>query len=200
VPTASNARGIRLATRSETRAFVCVTMPEEELGRLDAFVGGLRGFSGFKWVKKEQFHITLKFLGDVTPGQITALDTNFSRLGGVRPFDVSLGGLGAFPSAARPKTLWLGVGEGADSLSRLASFVGRASEASGCERERRKFHPHLTLARTRAESGETALSDELAEKFSHIPPISWTCGSFTLMRSTLDPAGAIYTPIGRYAL
>jgi 2'-5' RNA ligase len=166
--------------------------------RLAAFVDSLREFSGFKWVKSDQLHITLKFLGDMPTDRITSLDTNFSRLGGTKPFPITLGGVGAFPSLSRVKTLWLGVEEGVSTLSRLAAFVEKASVLSGCEAERRKFHPHLTLGRSRLERGEISDTDSFEEKLRGVPSVSWTCGGFTLMKSVLATSGPIYTPIGSY--
>jgi 2'-5' RNA ligase len=189
-----------VAPHSFIRAFVCVSPPETELTKLNDFVASVREYPGFKWVKSDQLHITLKFLGDITSPQAMALDTNLSRLGGTRPFVISLRGVGAFPSESRPRTLWLGIGDGAESLVRLASFVDKASVSSGCERGLRKFHPHVTLARARHEGGEIGISGDLAEKLSDIPDISWTCGSFVLMKSELTSSGPVYTPMGKYDL
>jgi 2'-5' RNA ligase len=180
------------------RAFICVLPDEAAVSAIEKFIGVARNFSGFKWVARDALHITLKFLGDMTPEQVTRLDTNLSRAGGVRPFRVSVSGAGAFPGERSPKILWLGVGEGSDGLTRLASIADRASVASGCEPERRKFHPHLTLARARGVPAE--MPDGLAEALKSAPSVSWTCDSFTLMRSELAPGGAIYTPIAKFPL
>jgi 2'-5' RNA ligase len=167
------------------------------LESLGAFVVSLGVFPGFRWVGSERLHITLRFLGDVTADQVMKLDTNLSGLGG-RPFDLSLSGVGAYPSLSRVKALWLGVKDGSGQLGRLAALVEKASVSAGCEPEPRRFHPHLTLARARAERGAAPLPDELAGRLSEAPAISWTCDSFTLMRSELAKTGPSYTPMRRY--
>jgi 2'-5' RNA ligase len=181
-----------------TRAFVCAPLPEDVSEDAGRFIGTLGRFSGFKWARRGQLHITLKFLGDVTPGQILSLDTNLSRIGGLRPFEVTLSGAGAFPDMAKASVLWIGVSSGGEHLSKLASSVDRAAAASGCGAARREFHPHLTIARARRASG--GMPGELAEALAAAPTLSWTCASFTLTRSVLSASGAAYAPLGDYPL
>jgi 2'-5' RNA ligase len=181
-----------------SRVFVCVTPPEDVAGEAERFIEKLGMFQGFRWAKRGQLHVTLKFLGEVTPERVVGVDTNLSRIGGLRPFGVTLSGFGAFPGLGKASVLWIGVSRGGEKLTKLASLVGRAASASGCEVERQKFHPHMTIARARGGTPPGALSDELREVLSRMPPLSWTCANFTLMRSVLLPDGAAYSPIGNY--
>jgi 2'-5' RNA ligase len=181
------------------RTFVCVYPDEAASAEIADFMGKLKKFNGFRWAEQASLHITLKFLGETAPELITKLDTNMSRIGGIRPFRVRLAGVGAFPGLASPKALWIGVGEGKDSLAKLAGSVDRAAAASGYETEKRGFHPHLTLARVRPGSVQ-GLTPELASLLASPPLSSWVCDSFTLMKSDLKPGGAIYTPIARFSL
>jgi len=181
------------------RAFVCVSPDDTASGEIADFMEKLKGFDGFRWVERTSFHITLKFLGETTLERIMKLDTNMSRIGGIRPFRISLADVGAFPGLASVKTLWIGAGEGKDSLTKLAESVDRAAAASGFETEKRRFHPHMTLARARAGSGQ-ALTPELASLLAMLPLFSWVCDSFTLMKSDLKPGGAVYTPIACFSL
>jgi 2'-5' RNA ligase len=182
------------------RVFVCVSPPEDVAGKIGRFIEKLGRFSGFKWVGREQLHITLKFLGEVTPERVVGLDTNLSKIGGLRPFDVTFSEVGAFPEMARASVLWLGVSDGGEKLSKLASSVDRASVASGCEAERRKFHPHLTIGRARRGNSSGGLPGGLFEALSGAPVVSWTCAGFTLMRSVLSAGGPEYTPVGNYPM
>jgi 2'-5' RNA ligase len=185
--------------RRHVRAFVCVLPGNGVIDEIAGFIGGLKNFTGFKWAARETLHITLKFLGDIAPERVTTLDTNLSRIGGARPFRITMSHVGAFPGMASPRALWLGVGEGADELSGLAASVGRAAAASGCAAEKRGFHPHLTLARARGGAG-CEMPDGLARLLDECPSPSWTCGNFVLMRSELLPGGVKHTPIARYSL
>jgi 2'-5' RNA ligase len=179
------------------RAFVCVSPGPGESDELFSFMDGLRRFDGYKWVRPEGLHVTLKFLGDVSGEQIQMLDTNLSRIGGVGPFYIKASGPGAFPNLDRPSTIWLGVREGAPSLEKLARSVEAAARKSGFPEERKKFRAHVTLARAREERN---LPEDLKTELESLPALSWTCRGFTLMRSVLAPQGAIYTPIREYRL
>ena len=198
---ASASRGSK-STRA-IRAFVCVCIDEGGMDQIAGFIDGLRKFTGFKWVARDNLHITLKFLGEIEPEQVTRLDTNLSRIGGIRPFRATLSGVGAFPNLSSPRALWIGVGEGSEEMSKLAASVEKAAAASGFDEERRAFHPHLTLARARTDSrrgDRIQMPDELAEMLKSCPLPSWTCDSFTLMRSDLSPGGPAYTPIADFSL
>ena len=181
------------------RAFVCTSLSNDGMEEIVRFIGGLKKFSGFKWVAKDTLHITLKFLGETKSDQITRLDTHLSRIGGFSPFGVTMSGVGAFPDLSSPRVLWMGVGEGKGQLIKLAASVDRAALASGFEEERRTFHPHLTLARARTGS-PPHMPAELAEMLKSCPMPSWTCNGLTLMRSRLSPGGPTYTPIARFSL
>ena len=198
----SATRGRNVAGQA-IRAFLCVPVSGDGMDEIAGFIGGLKKFTGFKWAARDTLHITLKFLGEARPEQITRLDTNLSRIGGIRPFKIALSDVGAFPNLSSPRALWIGVGEGSEELSKLAASVDKAALASGFEEERRAFHPHLTLARARNNSragGNALMPDELAETLKSCPLPSWTCDSFTLMRSELSSGGPTYTPITGFSL
>ena len=196
-------RGHTTGAGQAIRAFLCVYMSEDGMDEIASFIGGLKKFTGFKWAARDTLHITLKFLGEAEPEQITRLDTNLSRIGGIRPFKVAMSDVGAFPNLSLPAALWIGVGEGSTELSKLAVSVDKAAVVSGFEKERRTFHPHLTLARARNNSRtgvRARMPDELAEMLKSCPRPSWTCDSFTLMQSELSPDGPNYTPIAVFSL
>jgi 2'-5' RNA ligase len=181
------------------RLFVCVSPDGKAMGEIASFAAYLKKFAGFRWVGRESLHITLKFLGEIAPERVTELDTNLSRIGGIRPFRIKLSRVGAFPNMSSPKSLWIGVGEGGETLGKLARSVAAAAAVSGCEAEKREFHPHLTLARARGrEAGE--MPDGLARALEEAPSPSWMCGGFTLMKSDLSPQGAVYAPVAEFPL
>lgn len=102
-------------------------------------------------VPPARWHLTLRFLGDVSAGDIpplrTALRDVLRPCASSHPLPVVFSGLGAFPRPARAAVLWLGVREGADALRALAARVEYAVQRVGLPPERRPFAPHLTLAR-----------------------------------------------------
>jgi 2'-5' RNA ligase len=184
---------------SRIRAFVCVSPDEKETGDLARFMGELGHFPGFRWVERNFLHITLKFLGEITPELVTRLDTNMSRIGGIRPFRISLSHAGVFPEMARPYALWIGVGEGGEELSKLAASVDRAAVASGCEAGKRGFHPHITLARARS-GVMREMTEKLVSMLNDAPHLAWICSNFTLMKSDLSSGRAVYTPLRHFSL
>lgn len=147
------------------------------------------------WVAPENFHLTLKFLGGVDEARVTAVAGALHEAAAPHAaFDIEIVGLGAFPSATRPRVLWAGVRAGHDALAALADAVDGALARLGFPREERAFSPHVTLARVReprrAPALAGALSAAAAQLFGRV-----VVREATLMRSQLSPRGARYTPL-----
>jgi len=176
------------------RLFVAVNLPEEERRAAYQATAPLRhGDLPVKWVQAASLHVTLKFLGDVSAEQAgeiaSALD---AAVAGARPFEVGLGGVGAFPSLARPRVVWLGV-EPHPALELLANDVETALRPFGFEPELRPFQPHITLGRARQGARPAAFGklEKLAERvvYEAVAPVR----SVDLMESELRPDGAVYS-------
>ncbi|HVX13902.1 MAG TPA: RNA 2',3'-cyclic phosphodiesterase [Pirellulales bacterium] len=141
-----------MGTRS-LRTFIAVEVSSEVRGRARQLIGRLQE-TGAKvtWVKPEALHLTLKFLGDVdlidVPSVCQAVQEAVADL---PPFEFQVHGAGAFPSVARPRTIWLGVGAGDEELVGLHGAVERAVSGLGFRHENRRFRPHLTLGRVRGD-------------------------------------------------
>jgi 2'-5' RNA ligase len=104
-----------------------------------------------RWLPPATYHITLKFLGWSQREVVSAIrDVGTEALRGVKGFDFIVHGVGAFPKPEKARVLWAGVDKGADLLSDLAGRLDEATEAIGFPREKRSFHPHVTLARLKA--------------------------------------------------
>lgn len=141
----------------------------------------------------ENLHITLKFLGAVDEGRIDVLaEALRDAVDGHRAFVLEIVGLGAFPTATRPRVLWAGVGEGLEALAAIAARVERAMSAHGFPREDREFSPHVTLARVREPRRAPDLAEALAagatRRFGRV-----AVEAIALMRSDLSPRGARYS-------
>lgn len=197
---------------SPFRAFVAVELPEALRARCGAVTERLRGEAGkVSWVKPGNLHLTLKFLGYATPSQAERLiDSLTHKLAKLSPFELELRGLGVFPSLDRPRVIWVGVAEGAPALCELAQKVEGSAAKAGFPREARAFSPHLTLGRVKMEKGARA------RRRPEGPPVAalgrllaredpGSLGRFSvlevaLIRSRLDPGGAIHTPVHRVRL
>jgi 2'-5' RNA ligase len=102
-----------------------------------------------RWVRFDGLHLTLRFLGPTPDERIPAIEAAMAAAAaGERPFRVSLGGAGAFPSTRRPRAIWLGIAGGIDELVRIARHLEDALVAAGWPRDERPFRAHLTLARS----------------------------------------------------
>ncbi|MDR3254336.1 MAG: RNA 2',3'-cyclic phosphodiesterase [Synergistaceae bacterium] len=182
------------------RSFVCVKPPRDVGEAISSWIAGLGCFGNYRWVSREQIHITLRFLGEAEPSLAQKMDTALSFIGGLDEFDVALAGSGGFPNMSRPRALWLAVADGAGDLSKLASRVEQAARSSGFApnpQSGRKFNAHLTIARARSDAPPL---EDLVRELKSAPSFSWRCRSFLLMKSTLTPEGAIHTPLREYPL
>ena len=136
------------------RLFFAVPIPDavraqigDLIERVQASVGD--GKARIRWVRVDGLHLTLRFLGPTPDDRRAPLEAGADALARAdAPFEVSLGGGGAFPSLARPRSLWVGVTTGADRLANLADGLTAAAADCGLVLDTRPFTPHLTIART----------------------------------------------------
>ena len=130
-----------------------------------------------KWVAPVNYHVTLKFLGMVRGEVVEAIAGRLRReLPSLRPFELEARGLGTFPPGAetggasgaigdRPRVLWVGVGGAGDkALRALQESTEGWMEDLGFAREKRAFHPHLTLGRVLSEGPLRKLVDERRDR------------------------------------
>jgi 2'-5' RNA ligase len=183
------------------RLFVAVNLPAA--ARRSAATAAAPLFAAslpVKWVGEDGLHITLKFLGEVDEALADPIGAALgAAVTAVRPFELGLGGFGAFPDLSRPRVLWFGV-ERHPALELLANDVEKALGPFGFPPELRPFQPHLTLGRAKREArpGAFRALSELARD------VAWETvirvESVDLMQSTLTPAGARYGVVHRAVL
>lgn len=146
------------------------------------------------WTKAANLHYTLKFLGDVAAERTNEICRAVQEaVGPFTPFEIVAQGVGAFPAVSHPRTLWLGVSEGAEPMELLFQAVERLLEPLGFPKEHRRFTAHVTLGRVR-ESGRAGL-DELSgllKKHAEFDAGAMTVDSVTVFSSTLGREGPTY--------
>jgi 2'-5' RNA ligase len=181
------------------RLFVAIPLAEAVVRELKAAVARLRRKQdGLRWTAPESWHITLQFLGNATPEQLTCLR---QRLAEVRftPLTVRLGELGSFP---RTGVVFVDVAA-SGQLTALAQSVVRATSRCGFAAETRPFHPHITLARKannreRGNKGQRE-QDELNARMRGLASFQpFTAREFLLYESHLESAGARYEVRARF--
>lgn len=177
------------------RCFIAVDIENPDL--LDVIVMAQRRLiasgADLKLVERENLHITLRFLGEITPSLVEAigqliLETTF------KPFMVFFRGVGAFPHSRRPRVIWIGVSKGAQELKELHSRIEAGLSDLGIRREERAFTPHLTIARVRGGRNIERLTVELTSLLD-LEFGSLIISHVRLKRSTLTPRGPIYSTL-----
>lgn len=175
------------------RLFVGIELPEDTRERL---AGLCCGVPGARWVAAENMHLTLRFIGEVEPGQAEDIDSALLRIRSPR-FDLTLDGVGYFGKASAVRSLWAGVRK-CEALSRLQAKVETSIQAAGAPPEERKFSPHVTLARLRG-APVLRLQRFVAENSYFLAgPIA--VERFVLFSSFRSSSGPIYTAEADYSL
>ena len=189
------------ANAAPIRSFIAVGVPAAAQQALADAAGRLR--SGLppvvRWAAPDGMHLTLKFLGNINPAQVTPLLAALSAAAQeTAPLALRLSRLGVFPNPRRPRVLWAGVAGDTDALAALQQSVERAAAALGFPPESRPFAPHITLGRVRREADERALRQvgEAARAAPPLPPSPWTVDAVHLMQSVPTPGGMRYTELG----
>ena len=177
------------------RAFVAVDTTPEVKAEVSHLLRQLKERTRFsvKWVKPEQMHITLVFLGEVGAEFIEGAKVELNAVASrCRGFGCRLEGLGAFPSPVRARVLWVGLKSGEQELKELQKEVSRTLTRIGYVGEKRPFRPHLTLGRLR-EPADVNFISEISFRSS-----SFFVSRMILFSSTLKPEGPIYSVLEEF--
>jgi RNA 2',3'-cyclic 3'-phosphodiesterase len=170
------------------RLFVAVEVPEEGLARLRRPSADVPA------------HVTIRFLGETDPERLpTITDALAAATRGSAAIPIVLEGMGAFPDLARPRVVWVGIGEGATALGQLASRVSRELERIGYAPELRAFVPHVTLLRIR-NGRDAAHGRRLVEEYGRTIFGTGEVRELLLKESLSDAGRTVHRPIGRFAL
>ncbi|MDO5581780.1 MAG: RNA 2',3'-cyclic phosphodiesterase [Planctomycetia bacterium] len=137
--------------KATTRTFIALDISSDVRSRIRKAVKPLREiYPEIKWVNDEQFHITLKFLGDVPTLEIHEIIAAAERAAAqCEIFDLIMEKFGVFPDRKNPKTLWVGIGDGIEELRSLVGLIENELAPLGFPRDPREFTPHLTVGRVR---------------------------------------------------
>ncbi|MEG6521271.1 RNA 2',3'-cyclic phosphodiesterase [Desulfotomaculum sp. 1211_IL3151] len=178
------------------RLFIAIEIPLVLKERLNKVQQSLREYTtGVKWVSQDNFHLTLKFLGDTPENKCNDIGEAIQQsCQQFSAFTLSLQGLGTFPGKGNPKVLWTGVHGDKDRLLGLQHSLDKKLANLNFPAEHRKYSPHLTLGRMKDFSDTdrlvTAITKHKQEKFGQ-----WQVTNIHLIQSTLTPSGPIYKPL-----
>ena len=170
------------------RLFIALPVPEEIQESIVAETALLRGkYPRLKWIRQDALHLTLSFLGEVDEERIDFIHGAMQQAAERRTaYDMELEGIGAFPGRGTPRVLYLPVTKGEEKTRMLQRTLLKALGDLGT-RDRKKFTPHLTIARNKREEDAPDPRAEGAGLF-----FAYEQSSLVLYRSHLDPRGARY--------
>ncbi len=175
------------------RSFVAIPINQEVRANLDELIADLKKFrEPVKWVRPDNLHITLRFLGNQEPDRLEELADRLQEKVAAEAFQIEMEGLGAFPNLSRPRVIWAGVGIGQDKMLSLHGQVEEALEVWGCEPESRKFTSHLTLGRVKGPIREKKFTEFMANR-SNCGLGETQVDRVLIMQSNLLPRGAEYS-------
>jgi 2'-5' RNA ligase len=175
------------------RTFIAVAASPDVRRGAELLVNRLRPSAGdVKWVTAVNLHWTLQFLGVVDEREIPAVCKAVTAAAAmIEPFDLTARGAGAFPTAHRPRTLWLGAGQGGDSMVALQHAIERSLKKLGYRGEDRRYVPHITLGRAGRHGRPPSLATELAA-LADFDAGSMLVDEVTVFSSTLTREGSEY--------
>ena len=181
------------------RLFVALSISEDVREKLGTLVRELSAADPApRWINPGNLHITLKFIGEVSPDRVTAICDALSEVRVNQSLNLEFRGLEFFPNARRPSVAWVGI-ESSPCLALLAGEINRTLVPLGIPSENKPFVPHLTIARFKQPRVSPALNAKIQEQSSR--GFGFTSPSeFQLMESRLKSGGAEYTMLRSFPL
>jgi RNA 2',3'-cyclic 3'-phosphodiesterase len=185
------------------RLFVALEIPSAVHDNLAALIDELRAAdtaaakNKARWVRAENLHVTLKFIGNVDAGKLDAIRAASSEVSSGGAVELCFRGLGFFPNEKRPRVLWAGI-VASPNLASLAAGLDVRLEKLGIPREAREFAPHLTLARFDppgiSKALRAAAQQNAAQEFGAVHT-----NEFHLFESKTRPTGAEYARLSSFS-
>lgn len=182
------------------RAFIAIELPAEVQHKLSQIIQKLQGQLPnvpIRWVKPQNIHLTLKFLGEVSLNNLEAIkQVLVKEATGFSPFEFSIGELGAFPNLKQPRVIWLHVTSPSELFS-LQRAIDLQTERLGYISEERRYSPHITIGRVNRHADAEDLNRiaSVLQKTRSGLVEAVSVSTVTLFRSDLHPDGSVYTPL-----
>jgi 2'-5' RNA ligase len=174
------------------RSFIAIELPREIKENIDKGTEGLKSTGAdVKWVKADNLHLTLKFLGNTPERYLHNIKDRLESVAKLHnKFDIRISGVGVFPNTKNLRVVWIGIKD-SEMILKLQRDIDESLKEFGFEIEDREFKPHLTIGRVRSHKNKDILIKELATlKTVDFGKIE--VKSIALMKSELKPTGAEY--------
>jgi len=185
---------------SKIRCFCAVDISEDVKNVLKDIQSELKStFDRVSWTKPHGLHITMKFLGDQEGSYIGEISNalskacvNFSKV------EVDFSGIGFFPGSSRPRIIWAGINSGLKELMKLNNSIEDELAKLKIPRDKKRFHPHVTLGRIRSWDKESINYKKIELNYKNISFGSIMVDKLCLIQSILKPKGAEYITLGTF--
>jgi len=177
------------------RSFFSFDIEDQTIIRRLTEVQGMLTNTGadLKLVKPPNIHLTVRFLGDISPAMVDAIYEEMKQVS-FAPFEVELRGLGAFPKLSYPRVVWAGIKKGAEELTDVFEQLEPRLRGLGFKPDNKGFSPHLTIARVRTGRNKAQLIKLIQElEDNEFGAVKAKC--LRLKKSVLTPKGPIYTTL-----
>ena len=182
------------------RTFISIPVPNEVKSKKNMLYSTLENSpSNISWVKNEQLHLTLKFLGHTPEASFDNIKSEISKVAStVNPFKLVVDKTGCFPKKERPRVLWLGINGNTVALNDLFLRIDKKMDKIGFPCLDKEFIPHITLAKVKYPQKHTPdISTFLKSSYD---PIDFTADRVQFLTSELLPSGTFYTLLGSFPL
>ncbi|MBU0599539.1 RNA 2',3'-cyclic phosphodiesterase [bacterium] len=178
------------------RTFIAINIEDKIKEEISKIIKALKNDQDeIKWIEKESFHLTLKFLGNVRIFQVEEIYEKLQIIAGsILPFKISFSNLDIILNKKTPKIIWVGIKEGSKELIELTEEIEISLADLGFLKEERRYTPHLTLGRIKR-INERENFIEKAKKIDHLEAHSFIAKKIGIIKSTLTPKGAVYTQL-----
>ncbi|MGG2482701.1 RNA 2',3'-cyclic phosphodiesterase [Brevibacillus borstelensis] len=180
------------------RLFVALDIPDDAVRYIAGVQKQVKSLiKADRWQSLHNLHLTLHFLGEVGEKLVPEICKDMDIVSEIiSPFSLQVGGFGAFPHAERPRVLWLGLRGQTDPLRQLHLLLGKRFDLHpGLTYDKKRYSPHITLARGPKVGQEGGPLAEWNERLLSSEPPAWEVTRFHLYQSELRPDGAVHTII-----
>jgi 2'-5' RNA ligase len=183
------------------RAFIAIELNDQVKQAIREFQDQLKPLGcDISWVKPENAHLTLKFLGDVKAKMVPSVTETLTNLcRDLRPFDTALAQPGVFPDLRHPRVVWIGLDDTDGNLARVAGSLETALGNIGFKKERRDFQAHITVGRIKSDKNIQKLSKSL-ENYNLPKVVTQSIQNISLYKSVLTGSGPVYSILARFSL
>ena len=183
------------------RTFIALELPPSVISLLEKVQEDLKSMKlRAKWVRPENIHLTLKFLGNINPGDIDKIGgAMMDTVDEFTAIDLVAGGIGVFPGIKRPRVIWVGLGGQIQLLFAMQRLLEDNLADLGFKKEKRPFKGHLTLGRFRQTVNPDTIR-QIMREHANLSSEEFTAKRIILFKSDLKPTGAVYSQLRQAVL